>query len=175
MATHVGGLRARLVHDNAFDTIQASLLALGWMGAGRQHLPLNFVPDVVPPTVEVPLNTISLTSTGTDSDDLEMGSNWAEDRTTFYVDIYAESAALGRHLAYDIRDILRGKVPSIGRERPVVEVRDLAGPDPSVIVAIVEVLDVVVDRSMAFSQPWQRNWWVVRFDLSDPYGDEDDV
>lgn len=173
MATYVGGLRARLVHDNVFDTIRGGLDDLGWFDAGRQHQPINVIAEPTAAATEVPLNTVSVSTSGTDGTDAEMGSNMIEDRTTFYVDIYGESDVLGKHLAYDVRDILRGKVPSIGRTRPVIDVRDLTSPaNPT--IAVCDVDDVIVDRSISFQQPWQRHWWVVRFDVVDPYGDEED-
>lgn len=171
MTTLVGGLRARFIHDSTFETLRAALDALGWFDSGRRHLPINLIPTAAEWDAEIPLNTVAVSSTNTSGEDAELGSNLIDDRTVFYVDIYAQDDALGKHLAYDVRDLLRGKMPSIGRARPVLDVLDLSQVPPAP-VTIAEIDNVVVDRANSFARDWEKHWWVVRFDVLDSYGDE---
>lgn len=174
MSIYVGGLRARLIGDSLFEMVRASLVALGWTGTNRQHLPLNFVRDQLDSDVEVPLNTLGVSEARVDDVDLEMGSNYTEDRWSFYVDFYAENDAVGRHLIHDVRDILRGKIPSIGRSRPVLEVVDYTqAATPTAFVCQLERIEV--DRAVDFPQPWRRFWFSARVDVVDVYGDENDT
>lgn len=171
MTTIVGGLRTRLIKDSAFQVVQASVAALGWMDTGRRHTPVTFRATPVPFDEQVPFNTVSVAAAGMRSEEAEMGSNLSDDTHTFYVDLYAESDDLGTHLIYDIRDILRGKMPSIGRGAPVLPVSDYNHATPTVIFTC-QIEDVMVDRANDFPKPWQRYWYVCRFDVVDTYGDE---
>lgn len=174
MSTYVGGLRYRLVVDSVYETVRASLAALGWFDAGRQHAPINLRPEPVDWDEEVPPNTIAVSASISSSEPAEMGSNLEDETHAFYADVFAENDSLGRHLAHDLRDILRGKFPSIGRGRPSVQVFDMT-VDPPVPLFYVDIDNVVADKAVAAAHPWQRHWWAVRFDVLDSYGDEDDA
>lgn len=174
MTVVVGGLRARLIRDSAFTMLRDSVDALGWRDAGRRHKPVLFRAEPVPWDEEVPLNTVAVSQTDVSGDEVELGSNLSEDRWTFYVDLYAEDESVGTHLAHDIRDILRGKIPSIGRNQPLLPVYNLAGETPEDVLFNCEIEDVLVDRANDFPKSWQRYWYVVRFIIVDYYGDEND-
>ena len=57
----------------------------------------------------IQLNTIAISDEEITTSDVELGSVLAEHRLLFYIDIYAESKAIGRHLSGDIKDILEGQ------------------------------------------------------------------
>lgn len=174
MTIVVGGLRARFIRDSVFEMIKAAVIDLGWTDPARQHKPIYFSAQPGSWDEEVALNTVAVTQTDVRSEDSEMGSNLQEDRWTFYVDLFAEDESVGTHLIHDVRDILRGKMPSIGRGRPNVTVMDysLALPAP---LFTCDIEDVVIDRANDFPKPWQRYWYVCRFIVVDEYGDEDDT
>lgn len=174
MTTYVGGLRDRLIHDSLFLMVRDSLTALGWFDPSADYQPITLVPEMLEPNEPIQLNTIAVSASNAGDSDAEMGSNLSENRITYYVDIYAEAEALGAHLKGDVRDILRGKMPSIGRTAPAVAVMDLTQAVPTQIFTC-EIENLVIDRAPTFTQPWQRFWWVIRFELVDTYGDEDDV
>lgn len=174
MTVYVGGLRARLIHDSFYTMVSDALAALGWFDPAREHRPINLIPEMQPEGEPIEVNTIVISGLDENDTDAEMGSNLSENRLTYYVDIYAEGEALGSHLKGDVKDILRGKMPSIGRGRPVLEVRDLTVP-AAPLLFVCDIENVVTDRSATFSNPWQRYWWVLRCELVDTYGDEDDV
>jgi hypothetical protein len=83
--TIVGGLRTRLTFDSVYNMIEDSLTSLGWFDGGRQHLPLNFISEPVREEDEVQLNTLVLTAEDGGSSEVEIGSNFAEHRRSFYL------------------------------------------------------------------------------------------
>lgn len=172
--TVVGGLRARLIHDAAFDLVRNGVEELGWTDANRRHRPVTFRARAVEWDEEVPFNTISVSQTDHSSSDAEMGSNLTEERWTFYVDLYAEDDSVGTHLIHDIRDVLRGKMPSIGRDRPIMDILDRTQATP-VSLFICDIENVIVDRANDFPKSWQKHWYVIRFEVVDAYGDETDT
>jgi hypothetical protein len=167
----VGGLRARLIRDSTYRWIYDGLAALGWFDAGRRHLPVSFTGKPVDADQEIQFNTVALVDLDTGEYDLELGSNLAEHRTTYYVDFYAESDVVGKELIHDVRDILAGRMSSIGRAHPHVPVYDYRQATPP-LAFYVEVEDLVVDRAHDFPKPWLKNWYACRFDIVDHYGDE---
>lgn len=175
MSIDVGGRRTRFISDSFYEMVRSSMEALGWFDDGRQHSSIEMVR--VDPNWDEPtkLNTLALLDSDIVDDDLEMGSNYTEDRWTVYADFYGEDDSIGKHVAGDLRDILRGKMPSIGRSRPIVPVYDFSvTPDPPFLFN-VEIENVVLDRSHNATKPWMKHWYSVRAELVDGYGDEDDA
>lgn len=177
MTTYVGGTRARLISDSFFYMVRQSLIDLGWFDANRQHEAIELVRGEVTWSEPIAINTLTISDVDIDGTDAEMGSNLTNDRWTVFTDFYAEDDSLGTHVAGDLRDILRGKMPSIGRSRPILEVRDytvVADPlnDPAPFLFNVEIEEVILDRAHNASRAWQQHWFSVRAELIDTYGDE---
>lgn len=173
MAQIVGGLRDRLILDNMYFLVREGLTALGWFGSGRDHQPITLTVDQVDDDTELLPNIIAITIEDVNPDDLEMGSNYREYLWQAWVDVYAEDTPVGKHLAGDIRAILEGKLPSIGRvgeDIPIMNY-DLATP---VEIFTVEIRDVAQGRQRAYVKPFQRFWWTIGFSIFDSYGDESD-
>lgn len=173
MTTIVGGLRARLIRDSAYAWIREGLEALGWDDAGRRHLPIVWREGDVDFDEKIEFNTISLSQTDVIDEDAELGSSLTNDTWTFYVDFFAENDSVGTHFIHDVRDILRGKMPAIGRGRPTFDVYDYSLATP-VIIAVCDVERVTVDRANNFPRPWQKHWYVCRFDVVDTYASSAD-
>ena len=173
MATPVGGLRLRLIEDSFIIMLQDSLDQLGWFDDGRDHLAVELVEE--PPRWDEPTqpNKIAVMIESIDDLEAELGSNLTEERHNCYIDIYAEDDAVGKHLSNDIRDILRGKMPSIDRGYPHYGVYDLTEATPPHLFN-VDIESVRWDRGRNFSEAWLRHWFVVACDLVDTYGDETD-
>lgn len=167
----VGGLRTRLIILAFQEMLRDSLDQLGWFDAGRRHQPLNFVVRPAEWEDKVDFNSIAVTCEDVTDDDAELGSNLTEDTWTFSVDIYAENDAVGIHLINDVRDILRGKMPSIGRSGPMLSVPDAQAATPTELFQC-SIERVVVDRARGFTKAWQQHWWAARCDVVDTYGDE---
>lgn len=170
----VGGLRTRLIFDSIYNMINDSLTSLGWFGAGREHLPIQFLAEPVDEENEIALNTLALFAEDGSSLDIELGSNYATHNRNYYLDFYAENHALGEHLIYDVRDIIEGRMPSIGRIAPVASVYDYRVTPTPPEIFVVEFDFVQIDRAHDFIKPWQKHWWSCSFVMQDEYGDEND-
>ena len=171
MPIYVGGLRARLVHDSVFNMLRDALTALGWFAPSATHTPITFISEPLDPNVEVPLNTIAIADADDRGDDIEMGSLLQELRWQIFVDFFAENDAIGLHLIRDVKDVLEGRMPSIGRTGPFVNVYDYTLATPAVLFA-VDIEDVFTDKGRDFPQPWLRNWRSCGFTVVDTYADE---
>jgi len=174
MVVYVGGLRARVVHESIYQEILDALVTLDWFNPARLHSPVQFLPTGVFDFDNVTVNTAALTSLDVLERDEEMGSMLAEHRWTFYVDFFAEDDAVGLHFIGDVKDIVGGRMPSIGRSVPHFPVYDYSQATPSFLF-YVEVENVIVDRPTVYERPWQRFFRTVRFEIVDKYGTEDDA
>jgi len=171
----VGGTRIRAVFDSVYNEVNRALTALGWFDAGRQHSDIVFKTEPYPDKEEIPLNTIILvTSDARVIRSLELGTDFSEHRRDFFLDFYAESQSLGEHVAFDIKDILEGRMPSIGRSEPEIDLFDYSQATP-VVIRPMEIEFVDVDRAHNFAFPWQKHWYSISFTIVDCYGNENDV
>jgi hypothetical protein len=168
MTTITGGLRDRLIFDSMWRTVDNGLRAIGWYNAGRDHLPVTFVPEQLNWDEQIALNTIAVAPLDVKDRAWELGSDFRQNRWVFYFDVFGEDEAIGNHLSGDIRDILRGKIPSIGRNMPVVNIYDYTQATPPMI-GYCEVSKVVKERSPSFSHRWERYLYVIRVELDDYY------
>lgn len=174
MPTILGGLRARLIIDSLRVEIIDGLSELGWFDPNRGHRPVDYTGQPNEWDEAVAINSFAITAEDTDSYDFAFGGEYG-DTTTVYVDIYAESDIVGRHLAYDIRDLVTGRFPEgPGPSGPVLDVYDFRLATPSVFT-VVDVEDVRVDKALGFPRAWQRYWWVLRIHLVDEFYDEQGV
>lgn len=168
---YVGGLRARLIKDSVHSTLRTSLSALGWFTPGASHSPVTLLAEPVAVDTEVPFNTLAISDEVSTTDEIEMGSRLSDVPWTFFVDFYAENDSIGLHMIRDIKDILEGRFPSIGRNAPIIPVYDYTLATP-VQIFVVEVEDVRVDKAHDFPQPWLRHWRECNFTIIDTYEDE---
>lgn len=171
MTQPVGGLRKRMVRESLYQMLHESLADLHWFDTGRQHAPILFESEPVNPQEPVPINTIGLADENDDATEIELGSNLAEHRWTFYVDFFAEKDSLGLHVSGDIQDILEGRIGSIGRNDPIFTVYDLTLATPPALFNCQ--IDLVMrDKAVTWTKPHQKHWYSVRFDVIDTYGNE---
>lgn len=169
--TYVGGLRARLVHDSVYRMLYDALADLGWFDASSTHSTIAFNSEPLPPDIEVPFNTMALADEDESTEEIELGSQLQDLRWQMYVDFFGENDAISLHVIRDVKDILQGRMPSIGRERPVVEVYDYTLATP-VVIFTVEIEGVFTDKARDFPQPWLRAWRSCGFTVVDTYDDE---
>jgi hypothetical protein len=160
MSVYEGGLLDRVVFDSFVRMVRESLDQLGWFDvAASGRTPLTLLTTPVEFHDEIPTNAAIIQFEDHYDDPGEIGSTLTFDRTMAWVDIYPESLALGRHLAGDVRDILRGKMPSIGRDDPSFEVLDLpGGVDPPPVLFLVDITDVEIHREPKPSTTPGRFW-----------------
>lgn len=171
MSTIVGGLRARLIRDSIYHCIYEALANLGWFDTGRQHRAIVFTGTIVDQATEIPLNTIGLSDEDLIESDFELGSTGVETRWTYYVDFFAEDDVIGKHLIHDVRDIVGGRMSSIGRADASIEIFNYTEATPSVFT-VVDIENAIVDRAVDFPKAWLKHWYTCRFDVVDHYYDE---
>jgi len=167
----VGGLRSRLIFDSTYQTVKDGLTALGWFETGRRHAPINLVDEPQDTDEEVPLNTLAVSDENVRSENWELGSILAEKVRWFYVDLFAESDSLGKHLIGDVADLLEGRFASIGRAGPVIYVYDYRQTTPTAVFTC-DVMNLRIDRAHGWNRPWLRHWYSIQFQVVDFYADD---
>ena len=174
MTAPVCGLRARLISDPFRAQIRVALEELGWFATRPSHLPVELIDAPKDWDEPIQLNSVAVTSDDVEDLEAELGSNLTEDRWTFYVDVYAEDDVIGTHLGNDIRDVLRGKIPSVtGGDTPRLDVYNFGLATPAVFT-VCDIENVTIDQVREAPKPWQRYWYTVRAEIVDTYGDEND-
>ncbi len=167
----VGGLRARLIRQSIFQYVYDGLDELGWFDPTRPHLPVTFESKAQDTEEEIRLNTAALSDENDAESGWELGSNMTENSWQFYIDIFAESDALGLHFIQDVRDLLRGRFTSIGYDRESFDVYDYRQATPPVLF-ICSIENVDVDKAHGFLKPWLQHWYGCAFEVVDAYGAE---
>lgn len=173
-----GGLRTRLIADSVRLAIIAGLTGLGWFDATvhdnppgvRRHQPVRYVPRPLKWDQFVEPNALAISTEDAYSEPQGLGGD-VTDEIRMYADIFAESDELGWQLAQDVRDLLLGKMPYLGRVAPVIDVYDLRQATPAPFTQL-ELVRVLIDRAESESREWRNRWFMVRFDLIDEYYDE---
>lgn len=168
---YAGGILYRLISDSLIATVRQSLGDLHWFDEDRGHLPVTLYPEPLDASEAVEPNAVTFSMEDIINEDLEMGSNLAEHRIMYFIDIYGENKALSLHLAGDIKDILEGRFPSIGRTDADFEVLDLAN-NPSDALFTCEIEEVVIDRNRFGDRPFEKFWWTVGLELVFSYYNE---
>lgn len=162
-----GGKRDRMIIESFYWMLRNSLTSLGWFEAGRQHLPINMIPVPVSSRDEIPYNTLVVNWEDIDGTDAELGSNALELVHTAFVDFYAEppppdgngGEALGKHLIGDVRSIIIGEMPSIGRSWPTLDVLDYSLATPTYLFTVeFDTHRTRTSKVHHANQPWER-WW----------------
>jgi hypothetical protein len=171
----VGGTRTRLIRTSLFNKVNTGLTTLGWFDSNRQHVPIQFVQKEVPASESVEPNIIGLADGPSSDVDIEVGSTLSEQRLNYYIDVFAESTALGLHIAGDIKDIIQGRfTTTLGEYGPIVSVYDYRLATPTELFQ-VEVESVIIDRPEFASSrvPWKSHYYSIAVTLLDHYDTED--
>lgn len=160
-----GGLLERFIEESVYRLIVDALDDLGWFDTGRQHEPI--VPRAEPYALDetIEKNALVIELELTEDEEFETGQAAAiEDGIDAYVDFYAENTSLGRHLAGDVRGILRGKMPSIGRLTNTFEIIDWSLATPTPIAGAYGIFeDITTARASVFSRPWKNTLFSTKF------------
>jgi len=174
MTVIVGGLRARLIRESLYQMLREALDDLDWFDVSVNRSTVTFPAKSVDPQDDVPVNTLGLADEDSSSKDWELGSLFGEHRSIFDVDFFAENEAIGMHLIRDVKDILGGRFPSIGRDDPSFSVFDYRQATPPV-VTVCQIENVFIEKSATYEREYRKHWYSCRFDVIDYYGTEDDV
>ena len=122
-----GGLLDRLVFESFHRYLRAKLDEKGWFDQSSLSpgvRPVRFQSEPADAAATITANLVTVTTDTTDSTPAETGSDLEEQLTTWWVTIYAQNDAVGRHLRGDCHAILAGKMPSIGAESAGFQVYD---------------------------------------------------
>lgn len=168
--TYLGGIRHRLIYDSVFLTTKSAMSQLGWLQARAGNGPVIMNPDPIDDQDDnVALNTLALADEGTRDTGWEIGSAVTEMTWTMAWDFFAESKTVGMQVAHDLRDILAGRMPSVGRTEATVQVMDYTQATPTFLF-LVYLDNIRVDRAHGFPQPFRRWWYSVSFECIEEYG-----
>ena len=171
--TIVGGLRSRLIKESFYQMLLASLDDLEWLESGRWHNDVTVRSVGVDDDEEIVPNVVAIVDDDVNSVEAEMGSRLTEFRAPYYIDVYAQSAAVGMHLATDVRDILEGRFPSIGRDAPNFMVMDYSLATPTDLF-VCDLENVELNRAQTWNKEHERYWYSIYCEIVDTYGDEND-
>ncbi len=170
-----GGLRDRVIEESFHRMLEGALAQLGWLTSRTDRMDVTYSPEPLGPDEPIVPNLVNAIIEGIDPDEeQELGSTLSEDTHLAYVDVYAESEAVGRQLAGDVRCILEGKMPMIGRTWPVLVVRDwttvdytLATPNEPDELFQVAIERVRQDKAHRAAAEWQKHLYSVSAELID--------
>jgi hypothetical protein len=173
---YVGGIRARLIHDNVFNMVKDGLGELGWLASSVNRKDVTVLSKPIENDETARPNLVIVTTEDVTEYDAELGSLRAEQHWEYYIDVYAEDNVLGLHMATDLRDILTGKFDqSVSRVGPNLTVYDLSVSSATPIdIFHVDIQDVDVNRGRFSEKPYQKYWWMLSFTVVDDYSGESD-
>lgn len=173
LSTTAGGLRARLLRDSFRNMIEAGLMEIGWFDAGREHRPVRLTAAPVKWDVPIEPNLIAVSTMSTEDFDIELGSDAARTVIPFFIDVLAESEAVGEQLSGDIRDVVRGRFPSVGRVRATFDIFDYRQATASPIGYCV-ISDVNGERQATrVERAYSANWFTITCNVEDYYSGVD--
>lgn len=175
MTQYVGGKRARLNHMAVFEVVRDGLDELNWLDEDAGHELVTVISKQVDRDDTIKPNVVVVVAEDVTQMDMEMGTNLAEQRWDYYIDVYAEDDAVGMHLATDIKDILNGRfTSSVSRLGPNITVYDRSVSSATPIeLHHIEIEDLNMDRSRFYEKPHEKHWWMLAFAVVDQYGSED--
>lgn len=158
-----GGLRDRLIRTALHVLVLDIVEAVGWRDPGRKHAPVNVVATAYDTSELIAPNTIGVWLDDVDYEDGELGSNASIDTLSGVIDIFGESDSFSKEISGDISAGLRGRFPSIGRDRAVLEVFDtMATPQ---LLDVCDIENVHIREAHDFPQEWLRHWRSITLDI----------
>jgi hypothetical protein len=161
---YAGGILYRIVSDSLVQMVTDSLDQLNWFATDRGHLPVVMYPEPLDASESTKPNAVAFSMEDIVNADIELGSHLSEHRCMYFIDVYGESKALALHLGGDIKDILEGRFPSIGRGDNHFEVLDLAHATPTTLF-YCDIEEVEIDRNRFGDRPYEKFWWTIGFEL----------
>jgi hypothetical protein len=152
-----GGLRDRMMLESVLRDVVADLTTRDWFNnTNKQYAPFVVVDEYPDDKDEVALNTIAFSMGNSASHALELGSKSELIRTGIFIDFFAESDGLGRHVVGDVA----AHVNDVG-QFPVYDYEQGIPP--------VEFTVTVMESSLERTKPtravnaWQKHWHSVAF------------
>lgn len=156
-----GGMRDRMVLESLLQAVQADLTTQGWLddtvyddpAGSRQHRPLKIVDEYPDDNDEVDPNTMAFSYSEAEGVDMEMGSKGEVHGMACFIDFFAESDAVGRHVSGDIYAYLK--------ENRTLDVYDYSLATPVVDFVADFESNVEVRKPSRAVNAWQKHWYTV--------------
>jgi hypothetical protein len=151
-----GGLRDRAIHESILRDIEAHMTSLGWFDSGRRHGPIAIVDEYPDENAEVPINTISVSVGDVRSTQMELGSLAESISIPIFIDMFAESDGLGRHVI--------GDIASYVHTQGQFDVYDYNKASPT-LEFVVQLVDGTIERRKPTRavNSWQKHWYILVF------------
>jgi hypothetical protein len=159
-----GGLRNRMILESILRAIEADMTTRGWFDAG-QFSPITIIDEYPDEKSEVALNTMAFSFGDTASAPMELGARAETISFPIFVDFFAESDGLGRHVIGDVYDY-------------VMKNQQFTVYDYSQVTPTVEFVVQVMEYSTEMRKPdravnaWQKHWYVCAFAIEDERANE---
>lgn len=160
MAQLDGGLRDRMLLESVMKDIVADLTARGWFNVNSNYAPFTIVDEYPDDKDEVDLNTIAFSLGDSRTNATELGSKAETIYVPIFVDMFAESDGLGRHVVGDIHEFVQ--------KQGQFDVRDYRDPVPPTEY-VVQLVEGSIERSKPTRavNSWQKHWHIVAFVLTE--------
>ena len=155
-----GGIRNRMILESILRAVEADLTARGWFDSGNQHQPITIIDEYPDESDEVAVNTLAFSMGDTRTEPLEMGGLSEQWIVPIFVDMFAESDGLGRHVVGDVYDFVMKN-----QKFQVYDYRN-ATPTEEFVVQYVEYTAETRKPDRAVNA-WQKHWHVCAFAVSD--------
>lgn len=170
--TVVGSRRVLYIRDSLYYVVNNVLVQLGWMTPNPGvRKDVKFITEPLENREKIEPNIIGMSLEDVFSYEMETGSTLERDEWSVFFDVYAENEDVGQALANDIRDILRGKFASLGRDSTEFDVVDPSLATPSVIFTC-DLVDIDIARKREWDRTYKKFWWTVGATILDDYYDD---
>lgn len=168
--TVVGGKRILFIRDSLYEIVKDILSQQGYLTPNPGvRKDVQFILSPMNNTTELQPNIVGMSIENAFGMSMELGSNLERDEWNVFFDIYAENEDLGYTLGNDIRDILRGKFASLGRDSTEFLVKDgETGAD----LFYCDLEDIEIVRRREYDRPYEKFWWTVGASIIDDYYDD---
>lgn len=155
-----GGLRDRMILESIQRLIEAELTTLGWFNPGRAHSDITLKQGFPDEKENIPPNTIAFSNGDGRKIGGELGSGMTEWATPLFIDMFSDNEAVAIEVMGDIVEYLR--------LNPSLPVRDYGTVgEPIDFHMVVDTWSLENRRSQRPTNPWQRHWRVVAFEVHD--------
>ncbi len=154
-----GGIRTRMILESVLRAIEADLTTRGWFSDG-EFAPITIIDEYPDDTDEVAINTIAVSLGESYTEPMELGARSETVTFPIFIDMFAESDGLGRHVVGDVYSYLMKN-----QRFTVYDYRE-ATPTEEFVVQYVEHSGETRKPDRAVNA-WQKHWHVCAFSVSD--------
>ena len=159
MADLEGGLRTRMILESVLRAIEADLTTRGWFDDG-EFSPITIIDEYPDEKAEVAINTLAFSLGDSRTEPMELGARSETVTFPIFVDMFAESDGLGRHVVGDVYEFV------MKNQRFTVYDYRQTTPTAEFVVQYVEHSGETRKPDRAVNA-WQKHWHVCAFAVAD--------